>query len=104
MPRPCIVTATFIPYPEHYEEVKRVLMDAIPDVHREEGCELYALHEEVEGRLVMIEKWSSRELWQCHGELEPVARIQAGIEGLLQEELDVQEMYGVVSSSYPESL
>ena len=104
MSRPCIVTAIFSPYPENYQEVKRVLMQAIPDVHREEGCELYALHEEVGGRLVMIEKWSTRELWQRHGELEPVARIRAGIEGRLREELDVQEMYGVVSSSYPESL
>lgn len=104
MNQPCIVIATFTPLPEHYDEVKRVLMGAIPDVHLEEGCELYALHEEVEGRLVMIEKWSSRELWQRHGELEPVARIRAGIEGRLREELDVQEMYGVVNSSYPESL
>ncbi len=52
----------------------------------------------------MVEKWSSRELWQRHGELEPVARIKAGIEGRLASELDVQEMYGVAGSSYPEAL
>ena len=104
MDNPCIVIATFTPKPEHYDEVKSLLLEVLPDVHQEEGCELYALHEEVEGRLVMVEKWSSRELWQRHGELEPVARIKAGIEGRLARELDVQEMYGVAVSSYPEAL
>jgi quinol monooxygenase YgiN len=104
MSRPCIVTATFTPKPEHYDEVKRVLLEVTPDVHQEEGCELYALHEEVGGSLVFIEKWTSRELWVAHGELETVARIHRGVEGLLQSDVDVLEMYGTATSSYPHSL
>lgn len=96
MTTPCIVIATFTPTPEHYEEVMEVLL--------EEGCELYALHEEVEGRLVLVEKWTTRDLWRTHLSLDTVARIQKGIEGLLQCDVEVREMYGVVDSSYPESL
>ena len=104
MATPCIVIATFTPLPEHYEEVKRVLLDVIPDVHREEGCELYALHEEVSGSLVFIEKWASRELWRTHSSLEPVVRITKGVQGLLATEPDVREMYGVDHTGFPGGL
>lgn len=104
MDRPCIVIATFTPHPEHYDEVKNLLVDVLPDVHQEEGCELYALHEEVEGVLVLIEKWTTRELWQVHLTLDPVARIQSGLHGLLVKDVEVSEMYGVAQSGPPESL
>ena len=104
MDNPCIVIATFAPKPGQYDAVKAVLQDAIPDVHREEGCELYALHEEVEGSLVLIEKWTTRELWQAHLALNTVTRIQQGIEGLLERDVEVREMYGVAHSAPPESL
>ena len=104
MPRPCVVIATFHPHPEHYEQVKRVLLEVSPEVHQEEGCELYALHEEVDGTLVLIEKWTSRELWQAHLALDTVTRIQKGVGGLLEGDVEVREMYGVTDTSYPESL
>ena len=104
MADPCVVIATFTPQPENYERVREVLLDVIPDVHQEEGCELYALHEEVEGSLVLIEKWTTRELWQAHLTLTTVTRIQEGIEGLLERDVEVREMYGVAHSAPPESL
>ena len=104
MSQPCVVIATFTPHPEHYEQVKRVLLEVSPEVHQEEGCELYALHEEVEGTLVLIEKWTTRQLWQEHLTLDTVTRIQRGIEGLLEGDVEVREMYGVTNTSYPESL
>ena len=104
MSQPCVVIATFTPHPEHYEQVKRVLLEVSPEVHQEEGCELYALHEEVGGTLVLIEKWTTRELWQEHLTLDTVTRIQRGIEGLLEGDVKVREMYGVTDTSYPESL
>ena len=104
MSQPCVVIATFTPHPEHYEQVKRVLLEVSPEVHQEEGCELYALHEEVEGTLVLIEKWTTRQLWQEHLTLDTVTRIQKGVEGLLEGDVEVREMYGVTDTSYPESL
>ena len=71
---------------------------------RSMGRGLDALHEEVEGRLGLVEKWTTRDLWMTHLSLDTVARIQKGIEGLLQCDVEVREMYGVADSSYPESL
>ena len=97
MSKPCVVLATFSPHPEHYDAVKDVLLAVIPDVHQEPGCELYALHEETAGRLVLIEKWATRELWQDHLTLDTVARIRAGVEGRLAKETEVLELYGTPS-------
>jgi quinol monooxygenase YgiN len=93
MTTPCIVIATFTPVEGKTEDVIAVLEDVIPDVHREEGCELYALHQEVTGHLVLVEKWTSRELWQIHSGADTVTRIQGGLAGLLEGEADVREMY-----------
>jgi quinol monooxygenase YgiN len=94
MTTPCIVIATFTPLEGKTDDVIAALEDVIPDVHQETGCELYALHQEVTGHLVLVEKWASRELWQIHTGANTVTRIQAGLAGLLQGEVDVREMYG----------
>lgn len=105
MSQPCIVIATFTPTPDHYDEVKRVLLEVSPEVHLEEGCELYALHEEVGGALIFVEKWTTRELWLRHGGNDTVARIKAGVKGLLTKDIEVREMYGVESTgNFPGSL
>jgi quinol monooxygenase YgiN len=96
MTTPCIVIATFTPVEGKTEDVIAVLEDVIPDVHREEGCELYALHQEITGHLVLVEKWTSRELWQIHSGADTVTRIQGGLAGLLEGEADVREMYSHV--------
>jgi quinol monooxygenase YgiN len=94
MSMPCIVIATFHPHPGKRDAVRAALEAVIPDVHEEPGCELYALHEETGGHLVLIEKWTTRELWQEHLTLEPVKRLRASLEGLLESETQVLEMYG----------
>lgn len=95
MSKSCVVLASFHPRPECFDEVRQLLLDVIPDVHQEPGCELFALHEEVEGLLILIEKWSTRELWQSHLGLDTVKRIQAGVAGKLVSDVVVNELYGV---------
>jgi quinol monooxygenase YgiN len=95
MSESCIVIATFHPHHGKGAAVRHALEAIIPDVHDEPGCELYALHEETEGRLVLIEKWTTRELWQEHLTLEPVQRSRASLEGLLESATEVLEMYGL---------
>src|ERR1700733_13079818 len=57
-----IIVATAYPAAEYREEVIAAFEAAIGKVHAEEdGCELYALHEGPDGRLVMIEKYASDE-------------------------------------------
>jgi quinol monooxygenase YgiN len=99
MSQPCIVIATFYPHPGQADAVRAALEAVIPDVHEEPGCELYALHEETEGRLVLIEKWTTRELWQEHLSLEPVKRSRASLEGLLESATEVLEMYGAAAGT-----
>jgi quinol monooxygenase YgiN len=61
-----VVVATISPLPEHRDEVIAIFEETIARVHAEdEGCELYAMHE-VDGRLVMIEKWTSAEALAAH--------------------------------------
>jgi quinol monooxygenase YgiN len=60
-----VVVATIIPLPEHRDEVIAAFTATIPQVHAEDGCELYALHQ-TSDRLIMIEKWASREALGTH--------------------------------------
>jgi quinol monooxygenase YgiN len=60
-----VVVATITPLPGHADEVIAAFAETIPLVHAEDGCELYALHR-AEDRLIMIEKWSSREALGTH--------------------------------------
>jgi quinol monooxygenase YgiN len=61
-----VVVATLSPAPQARDQVIAVLEDLIPRVHAEDGCELYALHENDDGRLVMIERWSSGTALDLH--------------------------------------
>ncbi|WP_374954263.1 antibiotic biosynthesis monooxygenase [Rathayibacter sp. AY1A7] len=53
------------------------------EVHEEEGCELYAIHDSPDGTIVMLEKWTSGDLLDAHGAGEPVVRLNAAIRGLV---------------------
>lgn len=94
MSKPCIVIASFQPLPRKTAELVALLESVIPQVHQEEGCELYALHQEVSGKLVMIEKWTTQAHWHVHNNAPSVAAIQAGLPGLLDGTVVVEEMYG----------
>ena len=60
-----VVVATITPLPDHRDEVIAAFTETIPQVHAEDGCELYALHQ-AEDRLIMVEKWASREALATH--------------------------------------
>ncbi|MET0930354.1 MAG: putative quinol monooxygenase [Aeromicrobium sp.] len=89
-----IVVATIRPLPEHQDEVVAAFVAAIPQVHDEPGCELYALHQG-DGRLVMIEKWESGAALGAHSTSAALVALGAQLEGKLSEPLDVQVMQAV---------
>ena len=60
-----VVVATIVPLAEHRDEVIAAFKETIEQVHREDGCELYALNEAPD-RLIMIEKWASPEALRVH--------------------------------------
>ena len=78
-----IVIATIYPLPEHRAEVVSLYEAAIARVHAEdEGCQLYALHED-DDSLVMIEKWTSAEALQAHAAGAALAEMRPKLEGKL---------------------
>ena len=91
----CTVIAIFTPKPEHAAEVKELLLRITPLVHEEAGCEFYALHQDVEGRLIFVEAWSTRQLWIEHMEEPTVKEILAGVDGKLVKDVEVFELYNL---------
>jgi quinol monooxygenase YgiN len=49
-------------------------------VHAEDGCELYALHQAPD-RLIMVEKWASREALSAHSTGAALAAMRPKIAG-----------------------
>jgi quinol monooxygenase YgiN len=89
-----VVVATITPSQGNYDEVRQILLDTIPLVHDEPGCERYSLHEDGE-RLVMIEKWESAEALKVHSSAEPLARAGRALAGKLAAGLDVRTLSAV---------
>lgn len=87
-----IVTAIFTPKEGAYDQVVAALRPAIAEVHQEPGCLLYAIHDSPNGQIVMIEKWESAELLDAHGDGDAVSRLNASLEGLLQEPVEVTRL------------
>jgi quinol monooxygenase YgiN len=78
-----VVVATITPKPEHLDEVIAAMKKAVPLVHEEDGCELYALHAD-DKELVMVERWTSRETLKKHGTDSPGLRVfNTAIDGML---------------------
>ncbi|MET1089783.1 MAG: putative quinol monooxygenase [Arthrobacter sp.] len=87
-----IVTAAFTPREGAFDQVVAALSPAITEVHEEPGCLLYAIHETPNGQILMIEKWESAALLDAHGAGDPVKRLNASLEGLLETPVEVIRM------------
>ncbi len=87
---PVIVTAVFTPKAGAFNHVRDALSPAIAEVHKGPGCLLYAIHESANGQILMIEKWDSAELLDAHGDGDPVKRLNASLDGLLEKPVEVK--------------
>ena len=90
-----VVTAIFTPKEGAFDDVVAALLPAIAAVHEEPGCILYAIHEAPNGQIVMIEKWESTELLDAHGAGDAVKRLNASLEGLLKEPVEVTRLTAI---------
>ncbi|WP_409048168.1 putative quinol monooxygenase [Microbacterium sp. HA-8] len=86
---PVVVTATFHPLAGHREVVLEALRVAIPRVHEERGCEIYAITAAPGGDIFMIEKWTSVADLDAHAEGAPVVDLNRALEGHLREPVEV---------------
>jgi quinol monooxygenase YgiN len=81
-PETVVVVAVFTAAPGKLDALRSALVEAIPAVHAEAGCELYAIHDAPDDQIYMLEKWSSAELLDAHGDGPAVARLQELTAGL----------------------
>jgi quinol monooxygenase YgiN len=86
------VVATIYPKPEHHAEVIAIFEGIVPIVHAEDvGCELYAMQIGAD-RLVMVEKWTTREDLSAHAANPALAAMRVQLEGKLAQPGDVQRL------------
>lgn len=91
----CVVVAIFTPKPEFRDDIRQLLYRITPLVHDEPGCEYYTMNEEVNGKFIHIEAWTTKQHWLDHIEKPTVVEILAGVEGKLERDVEVFEMYNV---------
>ena len=70
------VVATIVRLAGHRDEVIATMKQTIAKVHEEDGCELYSLYVAPD-RLIMIEKWASREALAAHSKRRGARRAAA---------------------------
>ena len=89
---PIVVTAVFRPVEGMRAELVRRLRPAIAEVHEEEGCLLYAIHDAPDGTIVMIEKWASEELLDAHADGAAVERLGEAIADVIAAPVEVTRL------------
>jgi quinol monooxygenase YgiN len=89
-----VVVATITPKPDHVDAVREAILAAIPKVHAEPGCELYAL-QEGKGEFVMVERWESLDALKVHGSAEALATLGGQLADKLAAPLDVRRLTAV---------
>ena len=89
-----VIIATITPKPDEFEAVEAVLTRLVPQVHTEDGCELYALHKGTD-RFVFVEKWRDMAALGAHGGGPNIAALNEGLKGLVAGAPDVQVLEAV---------
>jgi quinol monooxygenase YgiN len=89
-----LIVATISPKPDRADAVREAFTAAIPKVHEEPGCELYALHEDGYG-FVMIERWATQEDLKAHGAGETFNQLSEAVKDDLTEPLGIRLLTSV---------
>ena len=89
-----VVVATIVPLAEHRDEVIAAFKETIEQVHGEDGCELYALHQ-ADDRLVMIERWTSQEALDTHSKAAALAALNPKLAGKVAGPAEVVVLHAV---------
>ena len=103
-PDTVVVVAIFAPAEGRVDDLRSALVEAIPAVHEEEGCELYAIHQGEDGRIWLLEKWSRVDLLDAHGSGPAVARLQELTSGLTSGPVEVVRMFPIPAGTPDQGL
>jgi quinol monooxygenase YgiN len=86
-----VVVATITPKSDQVDAVREALLAAVPKVHAEPGCELYAVHEG-DGQFVLVERWQSPEALKVHGKAEALTTLGGQLADKLAAPPDVRRL------------
>jgi quinol monooxygenase YgiN len=75
-----VVVATITPLPGQVDAVREAILAAVPTVHDEPGCELYALHE-ADGEFLLVERWASPDALRVHGKAQALTTLGGQLAG-----------------------
>jgi quinol monooxygenase YgiN len=89
-----VVVATITPKADQVDAVRQAILAAVPKVHGEPGCELYAVHEGA-GQFVRVERWESLDALQVHGSAEALTTLGGQLAGKLDGAPDVLRLTAV---------
>lgn len=96
---PTLVVVRLRPHPEHYTAVINLLVEVIPEIQQGPGCLLYALYEDTDREIVLIESWADRHAWHAHFDWEPILRLKKELPPWLATPVTRLEMYEWEASS-----
>lgn len=103
-PETVVVVALFRAAPGRLDDLRDALVEAIPAVHAEEGCELYAIHDGPDDTIWMLEKWTSVDLLDAHSSGAAVARLQELTAGLTSGPPEVTRMHPIPAGTAEQGL
>jgi quinol monooxygenase YgiN len=86
-----VVVATITPKADQVDAVRDALLAAVPKVHAEPGCELYAVHEG-DGQFVMVERGESPEALKVHGRAEALTTLGGQLAGKLAAPVEMRRV------------
>jgi quinol monooxygenase YgiN len=86
-----VVVATITPKTDQVDAVRDALLAAVPKVHDEPGCELYAVHEG-DGQFVVVERWESLDALKVHGKAEALTTLGGQLADKLAAPPDVRRL------------
>ena len=89
-----VVVATITPLPGQVDAVREAILAAVPAVHAEPGCELYALHEG-DGEFVMVERWADTDALREHGKAEALTTLGGQLAGKVAAPPEVKRLAAV---------
>lgn len=98
-----VVVATAKVTPEHRDAVRTAFESAVPRVHAEAGCELYALHEGAD-RFVLVERWTNDDALAVHAGAPALADLRAALAGRTVGELDIQVLRAIPAGTEQQGL
>ena len=89
----CTVLVTLTPLAGLADDVVGVMNAEIEEIRLAEGCELYEMYRRVDGVVVLVERWSSRDTWQAHFDTEAIVRLKEALTPLLAKPAERWELY-----------